>query len=187
MIRVASLAAAVLLAGGLASPLFAQQAAPADTGNRMHATGSAEELGHGRTMKVLPPPSQAAPGAAMEPGMHAAMPADGGNRMHGPAMSEAMGHGRTMKVAPKGHEMPSSAELSAAAEHMHHAMAMPLTGDPDIDFVRAMIPHHEGAVEMARVVVEHGKDPQIRKLAEAIIAAQQAEITLMQKWLQDQK
>jgi len=64
---------------------------------------------------------------------------------------------------------------------MHQDMASPtLTGDPDRDFLALMIPHHAGAVEMARVLLIHGKDPLIRQLAEDIIAGQQAEIAAMQ-------
>ena len=55
------------------------------------------------------------------------------------------------------------------------------TGNPDIDFLSMMIPHHEGAVEMARLVLIHGKDPLTRRLAEEIIASQTAEITAMKQ------
>lgn len=53
------------------------------------------------------------------------------------------------------------------------------TGQPDYDFLAMMIPHHEGAVEMARLVLIHGHDPMVRQLAEDIIASQTVEIAAM--------
>jgi uncharacterized protein (DUF305 family) len=53
------------------------------------------------------------------------------------------------------------------------------TGDPDIDFLAMMIPHHQGAVDMARLVLIHGRDPLTRSIAEGIIAAQRTEIEAM--------
>ncbi|WP_308111852.1 CopM family metallochaperone [Neisseria subflava] len=55
--------------------------------------------------------------------------------------------------------------------------------DPDVAFAAGMLPHHIGAVKMAEVELKYGKDPEMRKLAEDIIKAQQAEIEQMQKWL----
>ena len=79
---------------------------------------------------------------------------------------------------------PSTAAYLAANAKMHADMAVPLTGDADVDFVRSMIPHHEGAVEMAKIVSEYGDDPEVRKLAQDIIAAQEAEIAWMVEWLE---
>ena len=56
-------------------------------------------------------------------------------------------------------------------------------GDPDRDFLAMMIPHHEGAVEMARLLLVHGRDPATRRLAEDIIAGQTTEIAAMTRRL----
>ncbi len=80
-------------------------------------------------------------------------------------------------------------DASATFNHaMHVAMtamgqamaAAPSTGDADRDFLAMMIPHHEGAVEMSRLLLIHGRDPLVRRLAEEIMAGQQAEILSMQ-------
>lgn len=55
--------------------------------------------------------------------------------------------------------------------------------DPDVAFVQAMIPHHQGAIDMARAVLQFGKDDQVKVWANQIITAQQAEIAAMQAWL----
>ena len=56
-------------------------------------------------------------------------------------------------------------------------------GDPDTDFARGMIPHHQDAIDMAKIAVAFGKDPEIRKLAEEIVKAQETEIDFMRSWL----
>ena len=77
----------------------------------------------------------------------------------------------------------ASAAFEKANADMHAAMAIEFTGNADRDFVLSMIPHHEGAVAMAKIVIEHGKDPEIRALAEAVVKAQDAEIAQMKAWL----
>lgn len=79
---------------------------------------------------------------------------------------------------------PDWQELNASMEKMHMAMGViERSGDADVDFVRLMVPHHQGAIDMAKVQLLHGKDPQMRRLAEEIITDQQLEIELMQRWL----
>ncbi len=84
---------------------------------------------------------------------------------------------------PKGDQSPSSAAYAEANAKMHAGMDIEFTGDADVDFAAGMIPHHEGAVAMAKIVLEHGDDPEIRKLAEAVVAAQESEIVFMREWL----
>ena len=59
----------------------------------------------------------------------------------------------------------------------------PASGDPDRDFVTMMIPHHQGAVDMARALLAHSDDPELRNLAQSILVEQASEIALMRAWL----
>src|SRR5262249_22018157 len=70
-----------------------------------------------------------------------------------------------------------------AMERMHSSMMIDYTGNADVDFARAMIPHHQGAIDMAEVELKHGKNPELRKMAEDIISAQKKEIATMKEWL----
>jgi hypothetical protein len=75
-------------------------------------------------------------------------------------------------------------EMNVGMDRMMRDMHAPgYTGNPDIDFLAMMIPHHEGAVEMARLVLVHGRDPASRRLAENIIASQTVEIEAMRRRL----
>lgn len=103
------------------------------------------------------------------------------NTMHQGHDMSTMDHG-TMDHGAMG-DSPSSKAFAEANARMHKDMAVPLTGNADVDFVQGMIPHHQGAIDMAKIVLEHGKDPEIRKLAEEVIAAQEGEIAMMKAWL----
>ena len=75
-------------------------------------------------------------------------------------------------------------ELMASMERMHSAMmSVNPANDSDTDFVKLMLPHHQGAVDMAKAELVYGKDPQMRRLAQEIITDQESEIQLMDLWL----
>ena len=90
-----------------------------------------------------------------------------------------------MPMAPPafGADTPATAANKAAMQRMMTAMDVPATGDADRDFVMGMLPHHQGAIDMAHVELRHGHDPALRKLARAIIASQAREEVLMTQWL----
>ena len=101
------------------------------------------------------------------------------------AAAEPSARGRHSGHAPSPMpDDPFATEMHGRMEAMMQAMqAAPASGDPDRDFLAMMIPHHQGAIDMARLVLVHGRDPLTRKLAEEIIASQQAEIRSMQSRL----
>ena len=79
---------------------------------------------------------------------------------------------------------PAYTAYMAAMDKMHSDMAaVKPSGNADVDFARGMIPHHQAAIEMAQAQLQYGKDPEIRKLSEGIIAAQESEIKQLQDWL----
>ena len=95
-----------------------------------------------------------------------------------------------------GHSSSASNKSTAAAstkkyqqinDNMHKSMDIKFTGDADKDFLAAMIPHHQGAVEMAEVVLQHGKNPKIRQLSQEIITMQKKEIAEMKQLLKESK
>jgi uncharacterized protein (DUF305 family) len=97
---------------------------------------------------------------------------------------------RAQEAGHAGHGAMQAGDVPASTQgymdantRMHAAMAIEYTGDPDIDFARAMIPHHQGAIDMANVVLANGEDPDLRQLAGEIIAAQEKEIAFLTAWL----
>lgn len=85
--------------------------------------------------------------------------------------------------APSANEPASTKGYRDAMTKMDQGMmSMTYSGDADKDFVAGMIPHHQGAIDMAKVELQYGKDPQLHKLARDIVAAQQKEIAFMQAW-----
>jgi uncharacterized protein (DUF305 family) len=123
-------------------------------------------------------------GESMQHGMMGGMPMHGA-MMHGGMHGRKSGgsHGMAGSNQPKGDTSPSSLAFHGINMKMHGAMDIAFTGNADVDFVKGMIPHHAGAVDMAKTVLAFGKDPEVRKLAEEIIKAQESEIAFMQGWL----
>jgi hypothetical protein len=77
------------------------------------------------------------------------------------------------------------AMINDAVARMHADMHVPYTGDADRDFARMMIPHHQGAIDMALVELRYGKDQRLKRLAQEIIVTQQQEIAVMHLALGD--
>ncbi len=84
---------------------------------------------------------------------------------------------------PKGSQGPASLAFAKANSDMHTGMAIEFSGNTDVDFAKGMVPHHQGAIEMAKIELQYGKDADMRKLAEGIIAAQESEIKFMNEWI----
>ena len=83
--------------------------------------------------------------------------------------------------------VPFDTLMAHAMDRMHAAMAAAKpTGNPDLDFLTMMVPHHEGAVDMARIVLLHTRNSGVRNLAHSIIAEQRYEIKLMRTLLNEQ-
>jgi len=97
-----------------------------------------------------------------------------------------MGHmdpAAMQKMMPSPNDPASTRDFKAADMKMMHNMSVPYTGNPDVDFRTHMIPHHQGAVEMAKVALKHAKDPETRRMAQEIIDDQEKEIAEMEDWL----
>lgn len=156
-----SVLAAGLIYGAAALPVFAEE-------------GSEHEGHHPAKSATEQTPAPAAKGK-MEGGMMGGEKCKMMEEMHA-----KMGGG--MKL--KGDAGPSSQAYHGIMMKMHEDMAVTYTGNADVDFVKGMIPHHQAAVDMAKTALAFGKDPEVKKLAEEVIKAQENEIAQMKAWLE---
>lgn len=96
----------------------------------------------------------------------------------------ATDHDMNAMSGENGGTSPAAQAYMRAMDKMHEEMGkITYTGNADVDFVRSMIPHHQAAIDMAKSLIVHGKDSEIKKLAEDIVTAQEQEIDLMEAWL----
>jgi uncharacterized protein (DUF305 family) len=86
-------------------------------------------------------------------------------------------------MAMKPSTSPADQAFAMSMKTMMNDMHVKTTGKPDKDFVLMMIPHHQGAIDMAKVELQYGTDPELRQLATDIVAAQDKEIAQMKAWL----
>ena len=153
--------AAALTATSLSTPVFAQDAAfklPEQCTAAMTAGGlDHSDMGHGTAQ---------------------AKPADGMNT----GMMEMMGMGGVNLESMPAHVKENMGKMMVTMPAMHEGM---MIENPDVAFACGMIAHHQGAIDMAQVLLAHGENPQMRALADEIIAAQVGEIEQMTSWLAD--
>ena len=105
--------------------------------------------------------------------MHAALA-----QMQGADMTKMM-----QAMTPGPNDTASTKDLKKAHMDMMKNMNMEFTGDPDADFARSMIEHHEGGIAMAKIELQHGKNPEIRAMAEKLIKDQGNENGKFRAWL----
>lgn len=115
------------------------------------------------------------PHGPLAPGGIGAPPTSGGHTSHG-------GNGAVVTTGTPG---PATAAYETTMTTMHEPMMEGMRHpDPDVAFMLGMIPHHQGAIDMARVQLQYGADAEAKSFAEHVIAEQEAEIRQMEQWLQ---
>ncbi len=184
-------ALAFILAGSvlLAAPVFASEertqaqeqieASQEDAPSTQQGEASADEPS--ATESPLPSASEEGESEEGEAGSEAAPDTseaategvEGEHERHGPGAQAEDVHA----------DNPAVQAYRDIAEQMHRDMLTEFSGDADVDFARGMIAHHQGAIDMARVALEHGEDPAIRDLAREVIEIQEEEIAFLRDWL----
>lgn len=91
--------------------------------------------------------------------------------------------GMMQMMMPADGDSEATKAYKQADMNMMHGMAVAYTGNPDVDVRLKMIPHHQGAIDMAKVALQYATDSSTKTMAEAIIAAQEKEIAEMRAWL----
>ena len=102
-----------------------------------------------------------------------------------PAMQHE--HSTAMATAPDSPDAAFQRDMAQAMRRMDEGMMIRPSGNPDRDFAAMMIPHHQGAIDMAKAELQFGRDPVLRRLAQGIIVEQQQEIELMRRRLNSTK
>lgn len=102
-------------------------------------------------------------------------------------MAESMPMHDHARASVQAQRAPSTKAFSEAGISMHKAMDITYTGNADMDFARAMIAHHQGAIDMAKVELQYGAAPEMKALAKDIVDSQQHQIDQMQRWIKDRE
>lgn len=186
--RIVALAAglATVAAAGLAiaqGTATQPQPAPAGQPGMMGQMPGMQHMQHMQHMHQRMRPDAQAPGTN-DPHRHGA--AAHGTAAPGMAApgSAAPGSAAPGSAAPGSAAIsPATAAFMVANETMHRDMAIAYSGDADRDFAAAMIPHHQGAIAMAQIQLAHGRSPEMRRLAEAVIREQEREIIELRAFL----
>lgn len=101
-----------------------------------------------------------------------------------PASKPAMDPSTHMKMMePTAADSAATKGYKASMMTMMKAMPMTFTGDADVDFMKQMRAHHQGAIDMAKVEISNGKDAEAKKLAQKIVSDQEKEIATIDNWL----
>ena len=176
----------MLRAGALVALLAASPLAAQEAGHQAHHPGAPG----GASIPQPPGGMQAGPGACAPMGQDGMMPPMAAGDRTMPMMRACMGMMRNMMqgmgeagMAASAPDDPVAGAFAAINHRMHRDMAFPAGAKPDAAFAQAMIAHHQGAIDMAKVILGFGADPEIRKLAQEVITAQQGEIAFLQQWL----